>query len=106
LEQLKKVVSYDPFTDTGATLDKNSPEAKVIFARQECEIRFGVALGLKGDFYLYINAEAGFFKGAEERFAKEFKTVKRADAADEKKVIVSVGEDKTRAATGFGSIFG
>ena len=40
------------------------------------------------------------------RFSREFKTVKRAEPADEAKVIGILKAEKDRAAEGFGSIFG
>ena len=110
MEQLKKVLSYDPFTDPNVippAPDKMTPEeakareakiaeAKsklpegaltVIFGRQEYSIKDGAGVGLKGDFYLYINASDDFLKGAEGRFSREFKTIKRAEPAEEAKVI-------------------
>lgn len=106
MPQLKKMLEYDPYTDTSKELDRNSLEAKIIFVRQEYSIKEGASLGLKGEFYLYINSSDDFLKGADERFAKEFKTIKRAEPVDEKKVIESVKAEKDKAAEGFGSIFG
>jgi hypothetical protein len=102
-EPLKKVLEYDPYTDMGADISKAS---KIIFVRQEYSLRDGGSLGLKGDFYLYLNATDEFLKGAEERFAKEFKTIKRAASEDEKKLIDVIKGEKDKAAEGFGSIFG
>lgn len=129
MEQLKKVLAYDPFTDTNVippAPEKMTPEeakareAKIaeaksklpegaltiIFGRQEYGIKDGASVGLKGDFYLYINASDDFLKGAEGRFSREFKTVKRADPADEAKVIETLKAEKDKAAEGFGAIFG
>ena len=129
MEQLKKVLAYDPFTDTNIippAPDKMTPEeakareekiqeAKkklpegaltIIFGRQEYGIKEGPGVGLKGDFYLYINASDDFLKGAEGRFSREFKTIKRADPSDEAKVIEVLKAEKDKAAEGFGSIFG
>jgi hypothetical protein len=129
LEPLKKVLSYDPFTDANIippAPEKMTPEeaklreakiaeakAKlpegaltVIFGRQEYSIKDGPSVGLKGDFYLYINASDDFLKGAEGRFSREFKSIKRADPAEEAKVIEALRAEKDMAAEGFGSIFG
>jgi hypothetical protein len=129
MEPLKRVLSYDPFTDPKiippapekmtpeeqkardekiAEAKKQLPEGAltVIFGRQEYSIKEGTSVGLKGDFYLYINASDDFLKGAEGRFSREFKTIKRAEPADEAKVIESIKADKDKAAEGFGSIFG
>jgi hypothetical protein len=105
LDQLRKVLDYDPVIDMSKELDRESPAAKIIFARQEYSIKFGSALGLKEDFYLYLSAPDEFLKGAEKRFASEFKTIKRAEPGEESAIIDDVNEEKNRAATGFGSIF-
>lgn len=102
-EPLKKVLEYDPYTDMSSDISKAS---KIIFVRQEYSVRDGAGLGLKGDFYLYLNAADEFLKGAEERFAKEFKTIKRATPEEEKKIIDVIRAEKDKAAEGFGSIFG
>ncbi len=91
-----------------AEAKKGLPEGAltVIFGRQEYSIKEGPGVGLKGDFYLYINASDDFLKGAEGRFSREFKTVKRAPPEDESKVIETLKAEKDKAAEGFGSIFG
>ena len=129
MEQLKKVLAYDPYTDPNiippipekmtdeelkareekiAEAKKRLPEGAltIIFGRQEYSIKDGPGVGLKGDFYLYLNASEEFLKGAEGRFSREFKTVKRAEPDDESKVIGILKAEKDRAAEGFGSIFG
>lgn len=81
--------------------------ANVIFARQGYSLREGAALGLDADkFYLYLNANEQFLGLAEERFKKEFKTVKRAGSNEEEKVIGIIKAEEDKAAAGFGSIFG
>jgi hypothetical protein len=123
------VLSYDPFMDPNVippTPEKMTPEemkareAKVeenkkklpegaltiIFDRQEYSLKDGKTIGLGDNFYLYINAPEDFLKGAEGRFSREFKTVKRAPPPDEAKVIEAIRAEKDRAAEGFGSIFG
>lgn len=83
-----------------------SPKGRIIFARQEYNIKDGRTLGLTGDFYLYLSAPDDFLNGAEDRFKSEFGTIKRADSNEEKKVIDSIREEHENAAKGFGSIFG
>ncbi len=77
-----------------------------IFSRQEYSVIEGRNLSLSGDFYLYINAPDLFFDGAEIVFKNSFNGVKRADPQDEGRVIRSIQEEKEKANTGFGSIFG
>jgi hypothetical protein len=86
---------------------EESPKGKFIFSRQEYSLRDGGAFGLKNDLsYLYLNANEDFLSGAEERFKKEFKTIKRASKEDEEKVIKIIKDEEEKANTGFGSIFG
>ncbi len=129
MSKLKEMLAYDPFMDPKiippapekmtpeeakareekiAEAKKALPEGAltIIFGRQEYSIKEGASVGLKGDFYLYINASEDFLKGAEARFSKELKTVKRAESADESKVIDALRAEKDKAAEGFGSIFG
>lgn len=99
-ERSKKVAEANRF------LSEN-PKGKYIFARQQCEIKDGAALGLNGSMcYLYINATEDFLNGAELRFKNEFKSVKRAAKDAEEKVINAIKEEQERANLGFGSIFG
>ncbi len=86
---------------------KSDKFLNVIFARQECELREGKAIGQdNGKLYLYVKAPDEFFPTAEERFAHEFKTVKRAPAEVEKKFIEIKEDEDSRANAGFGAIFG
>jgi hypothetical protein len=139
VEELKKVLSYDPYLDpalippsqkgSDKPMDKMTPEelkemeerskaisesmaklgqkAKIIFSRQEYELKDGASVGLKSDItYLYLNAPDEFLSGAEERFKTEFKTIKRANKEEEEKVMNAIKEEQERANAGFGSIFG
>lgn len=140
VESLKKVLKYDPYTDSSVIppsamddrdlkkLPKEEQERiakedserreklkklqedrlfNIIFVRQEYDLRDGGALGLdRNKSYLYLNAPDQFLDGAEERFNKEFKTVRRADKAAEDKMISFISSEKDTAAAGFGSIFG
>lgn len=84
-----------------------SLKGRIIFARQDYSLRDGASLGLNdGMVYLYLSAPDDFLDGAEERFRKEFKSVKRAGKEDEAKVIGIIKEEEEKANTGFGSIFG
>jgi uncharacterized membrane protein YgaE (UPF0421/DUF939 family) len=81
--------------------------ANVIFARQDCDLREGKMLGIDTDkSYLYIKATDEFLNLAEERFKKEFKTIKRADPEIENKFISIKAEEESKANAGFSSIFG
>lgn len=81
--------------------------ANVIFVRQDCDLREGRAIGVENDkSYLYVKATDDFLNLAEERFKKEFKTVKRAPQDVEKKFIALKEEEESKANAGFGSIFG
>ena len=81
--------------------------ANVIFTRQGYSFRDGATLSLDSSkSYLYIDASEQFLGLAEERFKREFKTVKRVSGSEEEKVIGIIKEEEDRAATGFGSIFG
>lgn len=139
VEELKKVLAYDPYLDTNLipasgkdkpadkltdqekkeleekekqlaeTLKKLSESLKgrIIFSRQEYNLKDGATVGLKADTtYLYLNAPDDFLNGAEERFKTEFKTIKRANKDEEEKVIKAIKDEEERANAGFGSIFG
>ena len=109
---LKKALEYDPYLDKSlddAALKKLSGDkyANIIFARQEYSIRDGISVGLdKNKCYLYLKANEDFLKLAEERFSKEFKTVRRADKQSEDKVTGIIHDEESRANQGFGAIFG
>ena len=84
-----------------------SIKGRIIFARQEYNLRDGASSGLKsGKFYLYLSAPEDFLKGAGERFNTEFKTIKRASPEEELKIIGMIKEEEEKANAGFGSIFG
>lgn len=109
---LKKVLEYDPYLDK--TLDDDALKklagdkyANTIFARQEYSVRDGLSVSLdKNKYYLYLKANEDFLKLAEERFSKEFKTVKRSGKESEDKIIAIIHDEESRANQGFGAIFG
>ena len=81
--------------------------SNIIFNRQEYSLRDGRSVGLApGSSYLYVNATDAFLKDCDSMFAEKFKTVKRADADEEKKLIHIINDEKDRADSGFGLIFG
>lgn len=96
--------------DTASEASKKLREdkyANVIFARQDCDLRDGKSIGIEDEkSYLLIKATDEFLTLAEERFQKEFKTVKRAPADIEKKFITLKEEEESKANAGFGAIFG
>ena len=81
--------------------------ANAIFARQEYSFRDGAVLNLDSSkSYLYLNANDQFLGLVEERFKKEFKTIKRVEKNIEDKVIGTIKAEEEKANAGFGSIFG
>ncbi len=81
--------------------------SNLIFNRQEYSLRDGRSIGLSPDkSYLYVNATDVFMKDCDSMFAEKFKTVKRAGADEEKKLIHIINDEKDRADSGFGMIFG
>ncbi len=112
LQKLKKLLEYDPYLDkslTEADLDKirGDEEANTIFARQDYLIKDGASLMLDaGKYYLFIHAIEGFFKFAEKKLKDAVPSIQRVDPETEKKIIETIDEERTKAETGFGSIFG
>lgn len=112
LQKLKKLLEYDPYLDKSlaeADLEKirNDKEANVIFVRQDYLIKDGASLSLdRGKYYLYIHAIDDFFKLAEKKLKETVPSIQRVDAITEKKIIETIDEERTKAETGFGSIFG
>ncbi len=110
--ELKKFIEYDPYLDKSlddeALKKLNSDrEANIIFSRQEFSMRDGTSLGLsKEKFYLYINANDDFLKGADTKLKKKFKSLKRASKTEEEKFISVVEEEHNAGNAGIGAIFG
>lgn len=106
-EEKKKMQEEDAKTKEALKKLHEDKYANVIFARQGYSFREGSSLNLDANkFYLYISANEEFLKLAEERFQKEFKTVKMAQKSDEQKMISTLKAEEDRASVGFGSIFG
>ncbi len=126
-EKLKKLLSYDPYTDPSiippgrgddperekaikANMEKlanDDPLYDVIFARQEYSIRDGASLGLdENKIYLYIKANEDFIAKAELKLKKNFESFKRASLEEEQKVIAYIKDEQERSNAGFGMIFG
>ncbi len=81
--------------------------ANVIFARQDCDMREARDIGVEGEkSYVLIKATDEFLNLAEERFKKEFKTVKRAPTEIEIRFISLKEQEENMANAGFGAIFG
>lgn len=110
--QIKHMLEYDPYVDKSISSEALSKLAdnkfsNVIFARQEYYIKDGPSLGAPaGKYYLYLKANDEFTAIAQEKFKKEFASLKRAPPEIEKKVIEDVKEEQDRANAGFGAIFG
>lgn len=86
---------------------RNDKEANVIFARQDCQIKDGVSLGLDREkIYLYLSADDTFFAGAEAKLKKNFSSMERAPEETEKQIIDTLEKEKEKADEGLGFIFG
>ncbi len=86
---------------------KNDKETNIIFARQDYQLKDGISLGLDREkSYLYLSANDLFLDGADAKLKKNFKSIQRADAETEQKVIGMIEEEKSRADAGMGLIFG
>jgi len=106
-EQRKELKAKEDMASAASKKLREDKYANVIFARQDCDLREGKAIGIENDkSYLYLKATEEFLALAEERFQKEFKTVKRAPPDIEKKFITLKEDEEARANAGFGSIFG
>ncbi|MCL5433877.1 MAG: hypothetical protein M1538_02790 [Candidatus Marsarchaeota archaeon] len=106
-EQLKEY--KDKEARAAESLKKLSEDklANVIFVRQDYDLREGRALGIEtSKSYLYLKATDEFLDLAEEKFKRDFKTIKRTDPEIEKKFIAIKEDEDSRANQGFGSIFG
>lgn len=79
----------------------------IIFWKQDCRLRDAQSVGISGEkSYLYVDAPEDFLNGADEKFAKSFKTIRRASREDEERVINTIKKEEETANAGFGSIFG
>jgi hypothetical protein len=106
-EERKKAKEEDEKTQEAIKKLHEDKYANVIFARQGYSLREGASLGLDSNkSYLYLDANDQFFVLAEERFKREFKTVKRTGQKEEKTVTDAIKAEEDKAAVGFGSIFG
>ena len=111
-DKLKKLLLYDPYVDKSldeAALAKIRSDklANVIFARQNCILKEGAAVGLDSSkAYLYIKASEEFFPAAEERLRAEIPTLKITQE-DVKTIVCNyVNEEESRSNQGVGLIFG
>ncbi|HVA82753.1 MAG TPA: hypothetical protein VNF06_01155 [Candidatus Aquilonibacter sp.] len=112
LQDLKKLINYDPYLDN-AIKDEELAKvrademANVIFARQDCQIKEGVAVGLDREkAYLYVNANDEFLEKADKKIKMQIEGAERADPESEQKVIAQINEELSKAESGFGSLFG
>jgi len=110
--ELKKLINYDPYLDNAIKeedLEKLRADemANVIFARQDCMIKEGAALGLDAQkVYLYINANDDFQEKADKKLKAQIEGIVRADPETEQKVISNIAEEQKKAEGGFGYLFG
>ncbi|MEM2974616.1 MAG: hypothetical protein QW112_03280 [Candidatus Micrarchaeia archaeon] len=85
--KLKKIIESDPY-------------APMSFARKSPQMK-----EIDDKVYLYIKAETEFFVSAEERL-KELPSIKRAEKAEEQRILEIIHKEEEEAAGGFGNIFG
>ena len=70
---LTKLMSYDPYLDKSLSEEKiaeikKDPEANIIFARQDYNIKDGVSIGLdRNKSYLYLSASDEFLEQADKK---------------------------------------
>jgi hypothetical protein len=106
-EQRKAIKDKEDAASAASKKLHEDKYANVIFARQDTDMREGKSIGIDdAKYYLLIKATDEFLTLAEERFQKEFKTVKRASPEAEKKFITLKIEEESKANAGFGAIFG
>lgn len=112
LQDLKKLINYDPYLDNAIKEEdlakvRADEMANVIFARQDCQIKEGAAVGLDREkAYLYVNANDEFLEKADKKIKMQIEGAERADAETEQKVIAQINEELSKAESGFGSLFG
>ncbi|MGI0141864.1 MAG: hypothetical protein ACREBF_04430 [Candidatus Micrarchaeales archaeon] len=112
LQDLKKLISYDPYLDTNLKDEdlkkiREDEMANIIFARQTCIIKEGESLNLdKTKAYLYINSADDFLEKADKKLKIVVEGIQRADPDTEQKVITSISEEQSKADSGFGYLFG
>jgi hypothetical protein len=106
-EQRKALEEKEKAASVASKKLREDKMANVIFARQDCDLREGKSMGVEDEkYYLLVKATDEFLNLAEERFKKEFKTIKRAPQEIEKRFITLKEEEESKANAGFGSIFG
>lgn len=111
-QTLKKMLEYDPYLDKSlseaqlAAL-KSDPNANIIFARQDYQLKDGISLGLDRDtYYLYLSAVDEFLEQGEKKLKESIKSFQRVDPELEKKVIATLEGERKESEEGLGLIFG
>jgi hypothetical protein len=93
VKNLKNLLESDPYGERS-------------FARQGYKLKEGGVIGgEKSKYYLYIKADADFFKAAEEKL-KGINSFKRTDKKVEESILKRIDEEEGSAEQGFGAIFG
>ncbi|MEM0124472.1 MAG: hypothetical protein QXF41_02950 [Candidatus Micrarchaeaceae archaeon] len=109
---LKKLLEYDPYLDKNLTEEdlkklKEDKDANVIFVRQDYVLKDGISLNLdRNKYYLYLSASQEFMESAEKKLKSSIGSIARLSQDEERKVIETIEEERSRAEFGFGSIFG
>lgn len=88
------------------TLLEADPYGERSFARQGYKLKDGRVLGEEQDkYYLFIKADADFFKTAEQNL-KNISSLKRTEKKVEERIVKKIEEEEGSAEQGFGAIFG
>ncbi len=105
-------MEYDPYLDKNLNEEqlvklKDDVQANVIFARQDYNIKDGISLNLdEKKVYLYLSAVEEFLEKADKKLKSSIKSIARADAETETKIISIVETERSQSEQGLGLIFG
>ncbi len=88
------------------TLLESDPYGEKSFARQGYKLKEGKVIGgEQSKYYLYIKADADFYRTAEEKL-KSISSLKRSEKKIEENIVKKIEEEEGSAEQGFGAIFG
>lgn len=105
-------MAYDPYLDKSFSVEqlqalKGDAEANVIFARQDYQVKDGLALSLEREkYYLILSAADDFLEKADKKLKEHIPSIKRVEPELEKKIIATVESERQQSEQGLGSIFG
>lgn len=111
-QELKKLLEYDPYLDKSLNEQqlaelKNDPQANIIFARQDYQLKDGVSLGLDRErYYLCITAVDDLIEKDEAKLKAKVQSIKRVEPDLEVKIVSTLEEERKESEQGLGMIFG